>query len=199
MKTRWIAAALLAGLAGAMPSAALGQGQGPVTVDRVDLGTHVFGDRLAALVKSQSADEKEKEEAEQIVERLKRYAGVLKARAKRWTEDGRPSEAQELLKTLSEQFKDSDVGKEAADQLAKDKEDEAFKKELEAENLWKGVEPAYYKIVPPKKGDEAEKWKGKNAGVLKPILDKFTALSGKYGETKACQAYKKRAAWMGVK
>lgn len=152
-----------------------------------------------AVEKSKSEDEKEKEEAEQIADRLKRYADGLAARATRWVEDGRPAEALEILKTLSEQFKDSDIGKKAAEDYAKQKDDEAFKKELEAEKLWKAIEPSFYKVVPPKKADDPEKWRVKNAGVLKPILDKLAALATKCGETKACAAYKKRAAWMAPK
>ena len=150
-----------------------------------------------ALEKAKSADEAEKTEAGQISERLKKYADVLEARANRWIEDGRPAEAQEIRKTLADQFKDSEIGKEAAEEIAKNKEDAAFKNELEAEKAWKGIEPALAKLIPPKKGDDLEKWKTKSAAALKPILDKLNTLKTKCGETKAFQSYKKRAAWIG--
>jgi hypothetical protein len=46
MKARWMVVPLVVALAGMVPAAALGQGQGPPSVEKIELGAHVSGDRL---------------------------------------------------------------------------------------------------------------------------------------------------------
>ena len=148
------------------------------------------------LEKANSADEQEKSEAAAISEKLQRYASSLEAFAVRLIEDGKPSQAAAVRKTLAEQFKDSEPGKRADEQIAKDNEEAAWKNELEAEKIWKAVEPALYKLRPPAKDADAEQWKKKNAAAIKTISEKLTTIKDKFGGTKAFAAYEKRVAWL---
>ncbi|MHC5078650.1 MAG: hypothetical protein ACYTHN_06505 [Planctomycetota bacterium] len=134
--------------------------------------------------KAKSEDAQEKEEAEVLLGRVVKYAERQMQRAEACIEAGDPLKAQAIWKDLAKAFKGDEIGDKAASIEKEKGKDAAFKKELSAAKKLAGIERMAEKIESPRRGEDLDKWRDKNAGALKRILAMVKGLEKKFGDTK---------------
>lgn len=148
--------------------------------------------------KAESAEGKEKEEADYLLERLNAYASWIQGRAERKFEEGFPSEAEDLWREISKQFKDHEIGAKADEMQARFDGDEAWKNELLAEKMVRSFESSYYRIRPRESGGDPDKWERRYGRYVKQVEDRLETIREKYGETKVLARLKELAQRVGI-
>lgn len=147
-----------------------------------------MGQAIAALrQKSQSSDPQEKEEAEELLERIIRYAERENKRVESLIAIGYPFQAREIWKRLAKDFKGDEIGNKAESLGTEKEKDEAFKREIEAARMFARIESIADKIKPPRRDESLEKWRKKNARSINQIRVEMNALEKKWGDTKVCE------------
>ncbi len=148
--------------------------------------------------KAESADEKEKSEADELLGRLQKHAERLMKRAEEMAAEGDPLGAIEIWKSLAKDFKGDEIADNAA-KAEKDKgADAAFKKELEAAKIFDQIEKAVEKMDLPGHGEDVDKWKKKNAAAVNGLVAAFKKIESKYPDTKVCARAREFMKILGV-
>jgi hypothetical protein len=148
--------------------------------------------------KAESDDPEEKEEAAELLARVLKYVARERARADACVEGGDPLKAQRIWKRLAKDFKGDEAGAEAAALEKEKKKDADFKRELAAAKIVAKMEAVAGKIKPRRSGEDLDKWRGKNAGMLGKVLGLFRSLEKKYDDTNVYERAKAMAKSLGL-
>ncbi len=148
--------------------------------------------------KAQSGEGKEKEEAAYLVERIEWYAKWMNQRAEQKFADGFPSEAEEIYDDLEDQFRGHEIGEKAKEMVEKFRNDEAYRKELDAEKAIRRFERPYYRIKPKKEGDDPDRWERRYGRYIRQVKDQLERIGKDHSGTQVYERLKKLAARIGV-